>query len=69
MGVVAAIFIGGAAWVGALLLAVAGVTWALLVRRIEEGSARRARILAVVAVVVAGAVGVAIIVGAIAGYL
>jgi hypothetical protein len=69
VAVVAAVLIGGTAWIGALLLAVAGVAWALLVRRIEDGSARRSRVFAAIGVVVAGAVGVAIIVGAIAGYL
>jgi lysylphosphatidylglycerol synthetase-like protein (DUF2156 family) len=71
VGLVAAVAIGGIAWIGALLLVVAAVAWALLVRRIDaaDRSARRSRVVAVVAVVVAGAVGVAIIVGAIAGYL
>ncbi|MEA2282178.1 MAG: hypothetical protein QOK21_2785 [Solirubrobacteraceae bacterium] len=87
VGLVAAIALGGIAWVAAALLVIAAVAWALLMRQVddprEEGeggsgtgrpqgdqrSALRTRLLPIVAVVVPAAVGVVIIVGAIAGYL
>jgi hypothetical protein len=70
VGLAAAIAIGGIAWVGALLLIVAAVAWALLVRQVDDASRHpRKRLLPIVAVVIPGAVAVVIIVGAIAGYL
>jgi hypothetical protein len=70
VGLAAAIAIGGIAWVGAVLLIVAAVAWALLVRQVDDASRHpRKRLLPIVAVVIPGAVAVVIIVGAIAGYL
>jgi hypothetical protein len=70
VGLAAAIAIGGIAWVGALLLVIAAVAWALLVRQVDDASRHpRRRLLPIVAVVIPGAVAVVIIVGAIAGYL
>jgi hypothetical protein len=70
VGLAAAIAIGGIAWVGAVLLVVAAVAWALLVRQVDDASRHpRRRLLPIVAVVIPGAVAVVVIVGAIAGYL
>jgi hypothetical protein len=70
IGLAAAIAIGGIAWIGALLLVVAAVGWALLTRQAGDASRNpRGDLLPIVAVVIPGAVAVVIIVGAIAGYL
>jgi hypothetical protein len=70
VGLAAAIAIGGIAWVGAALLVVAAIAWALLTRQVDDASAHpRKRMLPIVGVVILGAVAVVIIVGAIAGYL